>query len=33
MKRGDDARNDVILSADLLVQIRFEVSEMFESLG
>jgi hypothetical protein len=33
VKGGNDARNDVILSANLLVQMRFEMPEVFESIG
>jgi hypothetical protein len=33
MKRGDDARDGVTLSADLVMQICFKASQMFESRG
>ena len=33
MQRGHDARNHVILPADLLAKMCFEVAKMFESLG
>ena len=32
MKDRDDARNDVILSANLLAKMGFKVAEMFETV-
>ena len=33
MQRGDDAGNHMILPADLLAKMCFEMAKVFESLG